>query len=135
VATVNVEVVRSVMADWERGDYSRGEWAAPDIEYVRADGPEPGSWTGVSEIARANRETLSAWEGYRLQIEDCRELAESRVLVLSRTLARGRRSGMEIESGNTAQVWTLREGMVTRIVTYYNRNLALDDLGLAAEYE
>ena len=125
-----MDLVRSVMAAWERGDYSRGEWAQPDCEYVRADGPEPGSWIGLAEIARANRETLSAWDGYRLKIEGCRELDDGRVLVLSRTLGRGKRSGMEIESGNTAQVWTLRDGKVARIVTYYNRDRALADLGL-----
>ena len=42
----NVEVARSIFAAWERGDYSSTEWAHPEIEYVIADGPEPGSGKG-----------------------------------------------------------------------------------------
>jgi len=30
----------------QRGDYSPGEWEHPEIEFVIADGPTPGSWTG-----------------------------------------------------------------------------------------
>jgi ketosteroid isomerase-like protein len=41
VPSANVEVVRSIYADWERGDYGSVEWAHPEIEYVIADGPAP----------------------------------------------------------------------------------------------
>jgi ketosteroid isomerase-like protein len=126
----NLDLVRSIYADWERGDFSGGEWAHPEIEYVRADGPEPESRRGFAEIARGNREMLSAWAGYRLKVEAYRELDNSRVLVLFRALGRGKRSGVEIESGNTAQVWTLQDRKVTRIVFYYDRHRALADLGL-----
>ena len=35
----NVELVRSVYAGWERGDWGATEWADPEIEHVVADGP------------------------------------------------------------------------------------------------
>jgi hypothetical protein len=38
----NVELVRSVVSAWERGDYSSTEWAHPEIEFVIADRPSPG---------------------------------------------------------------------------------------------
>ena len=44
----NVELMRSILAGWERGDYDSTEWADPEIEYVVADGPEPGNGRGIA---------------------------------------------------------------------------------------
>jgi hypothetical protein len=38
----NLELVRSIYAAWERGDYTSTEWAHPEIEFGFADGPTPG---------------------------------------------------------------------------------------------
>jgi hypothetical protein len=58
----NLDLVRSIYADWERGDYGSVEWAHPESETVMADGPAPGSWTGLAGMAVALRDVTSAWE-------------------------------------------------------------------------
>jgi hypothetical protein len=61
----NVELVRSIGAAWERGDYRSAEWAHPEIEFVLADGPEPGSWRGRVSTMRGGdpRMLIAAWLG------------------------------------------------------------------------
>jgi ketosteroid isomerase-like protein len=88
----NLDLVRSIYADWERGDFSRADWAHPEFEYVVVGGPEPGSWTGPAGMAEAMPGMLSAWEDYRIEAAECRELDGERVLVFSRASGRGKTS-------------------------------------------
>jgi ketosteroid isomerase-like protein len=132
VASTNVELVRSILADWERGDYSHSEWAHPEIEFVFADGPAPGRWTGLAGMTAANRDWLSAWEDLRQEVEEVRELDLERTLVLHRFAASGRGSGLDVGRirAEGAAVFHIRARTVIRLVHYFDRGRALDDLGL-----
>jgi hypothetical protein len=66
----NLELVRSIYANWKRGDFTSVEWAHPEIEFVFADGPELGSWNGLAGMAEGRRGFLSAWEEF-LNYFDC----------------------------------------------------------------
>jgi len=130
--SANLDLVRSIYADWERGDYSSAEWAHPEIEWVRPDGPEPGTWTGLAGMAQGFADWFNAWEDVRTEADECREIDGERVLVLSRFSGRGRRSGVELAQMQTpaANLFHVRDGKVTRIVSYWDRDRALADLGL-----
>jgi ketosteroid isomerase-like protein len=130
--SANLDLVRSIYAAWERGDWSSADWAHPEIELVATEGPTAGSWTGVPAMAKAWRETLSAFTDFRAEAEEYRELEEGRVLVLHNWSGRGRASALAVEQmgANSATVFHIREGRVTRLVTYWNRDRALADLGL-----
>ena len=93
MASTNLDLVRSILAAAEQGDYSSADWAHPEIEFVVADGPTPGSWTGVAGMAEGFRHFLSTWEEYRVEGEEFRELDDERVLVLIRRSAAARRVG------------------------------------------
>jgi ketosteroid isomerase-like protein len=135
MASANVEFVRSLHTAWERGDYSSVEWAHPEIEYVIADGPAPGTWRGWAGMAQAFREVLSPWKEYRVEVDEYRELDRERVLVLLHFSARGKTSGLEVARmrAKGASLFEIRGGRVTRLVLYSDRERALADLGLAPE--
>jgi ketosteroid isomerase-like protein len=130
--SANLDLVRSIYADWERGEFGSTEWADPEIEYVRADGPDPGSWTGLVEMAEGIRARLSAWEDFRTGAEEYRELDDGRVLVFIHQSGRGKASGLELgQMGSKGAVlFHVRGGKVTRLVSYLDRQNALADLGL-----
>jgi ketosteroid isomerase-like protein len=138
MALANLDLVQSIYADWERGDYSSiAEWAHPDIEFVVADGPEPGSWMGLTGMTEAGRDFLSAWEEYRTEVDEYRELDDERVLVLLRRRGRGKTSGLELGqmTAKGAGIFHVRAGKVTRLVNYFDRERALAELGLPSEVD
>jgi ketosteroid isomerase-like protein len=131
----NVELVRSIYAAWERGDFSSAEWAHPEIEYVIVEGPTPGSWTGLAGLEEGGLGFLSAWKELRVEAEECRQLDGERVLVLTRLSGRGKTSGVELEQMRTkaADLLHIRCGKVTRFVLYFDRERALAELGLSEQ--
>jgi len=136
MASTNVELVRSIYAAWERGDFfGSAEWAHPEIEFVIADGPEPGRWTGVAEMAEAWRDFLQAWEGAHPNVEGYRELDDERVLVLIEYSGSGKASGLSLTRARGATLFHIRGDKVARLVVYFDRERALGDLGLEPEPE
>jgi ketosteroid isomerase-like protein len=132
----NLDLVRSIYANWERGDWSSASWAHPEIEYVMVDEPGSETHTGHAAMAEAWRSFLSAWTDYRVEPEEYRTLDDERVLVLIWASGRGKASGVELAAGargrGGANVFHIREGKVIRLDAYFDRERALADLGLEA---
>jgi ketosteroid isomerase-like protein len=124
--------VRSIVAAWERGDYSSVEWADPESEVVVVDGPSPGNWRGVAGIAESTRDFTSVWEGYRGEADEFCELDDERVLVLINRSGRGKTSELDLGQlrAKGASVFHVRDGKVTRTVVYFDRERGLAELGL-----
>jgi ketosteroid isomerase-like protein len=135
VASANLDLVRSIYAARARGDYSSAEWAHPDIEYVVVDGPAPGTWSGRAALADVMRDYMSAWQGFRGEAAEYRELDDNRVLVLVQMSGRGKTSGVDLEQlgAKVAVLYNIRDGKVTRVVHYWDHERALADLGLTSE--
>src|SRR5437016_1881292 len=135
MASANLDLVRSILQEWERGDFSSAEWAHADVECVFAGGPDPRSWTGLTGMAEGMRSWISAWSDFRAEAEEYRELDSERVLVLSHVIARGKASGLELGQmqSKSANLFHVGGGKVSRVVIYLGRERAFADLGLAAE--
>jgi ketosteroid isomerase-like protein len=135
MTSANVQLVRAIYADWERGDHSSADWAHPEIEYVGVDGLNPGTAKGLAAMAEAFRNWLSAWENWRVAAEEYVELDAERVFVPYNFTARGKTSGVEVDEmwSKGANVFHIRDGKVFRLDQYLDREHALADLGLAPE--
>jgi len=125
----NLELVRSIYADWERGDFRSTAWVDPSIELVVTEGLDRDVLQGRDSAAQGWREWLSAWDGYRARADEYRVLDDERVLVLGRMSGRGRIGGVSSET-ETANVFHVHENKVVRLALYRDRSRALADLGL-----
>jgi len=130
--SANLELVRSISAAWERGDYGSTKWAHSDIEFASVGGPSAVSRIGPAGMAERWREFLSAWEYYRPEVSEYREIDDARVLVLVQLRARGKTSGVDVRTKG-AHLFHVRSGKITTIVFYWDRERAFADLGLSPE--
>src|SRR5271165_5974913 len=123
----NLDLVRSIYADWECGDFGSAGWADPEIEFVIVDGPEPGAWMGLAAMAEGIRSWISAWSDWRVEPDEYRELDADQVLVLSHNIMRGTASGLELGQmqSKTGVLFHVRGGRVSRLVIYLDREHAL----------
>jgi ketosteroid isomerase-like protein len=132
--SANLDLVRSIYADLERGDFGRAsqtasELAHPEFEWIIADGPTAGSFAGRAEAEESAYGMLAAWEEFRIEVEEYRVLDDDRVLVLEQRGGRGKGSGVET-SAKAAAVAHFCDGKLTRLVMDWERDRALAELGL-----
>jgi ketosteroid isomerase-like protein len=130
----NRDLVRSIYADWERGDFRDTGWADPGLEFVIAGGLVSSSVTrGLEATGSTWREFLADWQDFRALAEEYRELDDERVLVFHHFGGRGRRSGADVgpTESRGATLFHVLDGRVTKLVLYPLREDALNDLGLA----
>ncbi len=125
----NVEIVRSVLDGWSRGDFSVGAGLlAPDFEWQQhAEAVEPGARHGV-EIGSSLKRVFEIYQDFRVEPKEFVD-AGARVVVVSRVRATARGSGLEVDQSFTL-VWTVKEGQLVRIEVYSDREAALEAAGL-----
>ena len=102
---------------------------APDVVWqgAFADLAEPHH--GHAGVRAYARRVTEAWDEFTVEPERFIDLGD-RVLVLAREHGRGRYSGAEVQSHQTAHVWTLRDGEIVRFQVYWDREEGLRAAGV-----
>ena len=122
----NVEVVREAWDAYSRGDYDRiAGFHDPHIVVVTL---EDGAVYGNDAVLANYERWDEAWEGAETTLEEVIGHGDM-VFVAARFHARGRASGVEVET-RVYEVYTVRDGKVLRIDEYATRDEALEAAGL-----
>lgn len=114
-----VEVVRRIYEEWSQGDFSNREPFDARVDFEMSGWvlltSDPIRARGVDGMAGVWREVLRSWDNFRTgPIEELIE-AGDQIVVVSRLVARGRLSGVEVDARRAA-VFTFEEGKVTRLL-------------------
>jgi ketosteroid isomerase-like protein len=129
----NVALVRAIIESFGAGDLDF-PFAHYDPEVVWENFmPAPAGMDEVYEghdgVRRFWRQWLGPWEHMEFEQEDYFD-AGDKVVVFQRMNARGRTSGVDLDFGDYAQLWTIRDGKVVGMKFYADRGEALRAAGL-----
>jgi ketosteroid isomerase-like protein len=124
--TAGAELVREIIEALNRGDVDAMlARMHPDFEWRPLEAsPVARVYSGHEQVRGYVEDWLSTLDGVRLDLDDPTEIAD-RVLAPVRGRARGRTSGLDIES-RFCQLWTVRDGMAVAMQEYATREDALD---------
>ena len=129
----NVEIVRSAMEAWNRGDWDEAlKQAAPDC--VLDSSRNAGEWRGVhqgpNQIKRAFQMLTEAWQSVHIEISEFIE-ADGGALVTRQKSRFVGRDGMELPGPTrSGWLWKLRAGEIVYLATYNELDEALEAAGL-----
>ena len=136
MADPNVDALKSVYAEWSRGDWSSTfpDVFAPDYEwgwsedFSGLEGPsrDPAMDDGTTSFRL--REWLTAWKDWRCVAEDYISDGDQ-VLVLTRYSGKAKGSGVPLDVVG-AHLWTMEDSMAKRLVVYSSRERAREAAGL-----
>jgi ketosteroid isomerase-like protein len=127
----NVEIVRVFLQAFNDEDYAGClDLIDPDVEWhPPPDLPNAAVAHRREALIVTWQDWLGAWDRYQATPEEIREGRGETVLVVSLVSARGRGSGIEVESRVTA-VYELRSGKIVRFRAYLDQAEALEAAGL-----
>ena len=127
----NVEIVRRVYAEWEKGNFSTAEAFDPRVRVVWVDPmlAQRAETIGLRETTRNMREFLDVYEHLTARAERIVDAGDVVVAVVS-WHGSGKASGVEFAVRH-GSVWTISDGKVTRIENYRDPAEALEAAGLS----
>ncbi len=128
----NVELVRSLLAAWNRRDEElMRRHMAPDIEWAPV-GPtqlEGEVYRGQDEVSKAFEEVWDTWDRFRFQEGEVRDLVDS-VVWLGRVQMQGKASEIALDQEFACR-FVLRDAKVVRADAFLSWAEALEAAGLS----
>jgi ketosteroid isomerase-like protein len=127
VTASNVDVVRDLLDEWNRGDVDALlARATEDFEWhpVLVASVEGGAYRGHDGFREFLSDWTSTWNSWNLEAEEMREFGDQ-VLVLTRVRAEGRGSGVELDQ-SLAHLFEFRGGLICRAETFLDRDKAIE---------
>jgi ketosteroid isomerase-like protein len=131
VSSANVEIVQRALEAYSRGDLEAMlAHLDPDVEWHSAivGGAEGNTYYGHEGFRSWFVEQFESFDELRTELSEFRDLGD-RVIAFGRVHARGRESGVEIDSP-TGWVFTVRRGKLARAEGFLSRERALAAAGL-----
>ena len=106
----DVELLRGLYEDWAKGDYSRADLFAPDIELsIEDDFPDIMIEPGIEGLRSAMRMWFAAWEKpFTIVADEFIDLGDQ-VVVTVHWSAVNKHSGTRVERPG-AHLWRMRDG-------------------------
>jgi ketosteroid isomerase-like protein len=126
----NVEIVRRLYEAFGRGDADAAlTYFDPEVVMDASHRVDGRIGHGHRELISILGEWLGAWDDWREEIEEVRDLGD-RVLVTSTQRGRGKGSGVEWEN-RFAMLYEMQRGKITRWTIYDDLREALEAAGLS----
>ena len=126
----NVDIVRRAYDAYLNGDVERSlAYFAPNVTVDFSVRVDTAVGTGREELARIVSSWISAWDGYREELEEIRDLGDA-VCVVATQYGRGKASGLELDN-RFAGLYEVHDGLITRVRMYRSRDDALEAAGLS----
>jgi ketosteroid isomerase-like protein len=130
VASDDTELVKRGYEVWNRRDVDGVlSFLDPEIEwhgYTHI--PESGTLYGHDEVKVWLERFLDAWEQLEIEVTELID-AGDQVVALVRFRGTGKGSGVPVEGGTDAHVWTVRAGRIVAVTLYQGTQEALEAIG------
>jgi ketosteroid isomerase-like protein len=129
----NVEIVRQWSDSWSKQDVPGLSACFNDeieVDFSNAQGPFSGIYRGRDDVIRFCRSLWEAWDEITLAFEALIECGDDCLVSANVLRAKGRASGINIEA-RTANLWTFRQGKVSRCKLFQTTDEAREAVGLS----
>jgi ketosteroid isomerase-like protein len=123
----NVEVVKAVVDAFNRADFQTAmDMCAEDVEFDWSRRMIDGEvFRGREETTRFLQGILEIFDEIHIPAEDLTDLGNGLVLLYGTARFKGRASGLDVEAA-AANLWEVRDGMVTRFRFFQTKEEALE---------